>query len=148
MLLKSSPIHIWRENWVLIRVRFFGGCPWRPIDNWEITDPNEAPVFVSYMARLWLGEYFEIKHSMFKFKDDWARDQISSGLQGQPLYLVSSYKGQHWDFSEQKDPLIYYWHLISKWFLFDFSFDFYLIFHLVYNWFTIGLHSNWFKTFA
>ena len=32
--------------------------------------------------------------------------------------------------------------LISKWFLFDFSIDIQLVFHLVYNWFTIGLHSN------
>ena len=135
MLLKSSPIHIWRENWVLIRVRFFGGCPWRPIDIWEIPDPNEAPIFVSYMDRWRLGEYFETKHSMFKFKDDWARDQISIGLQGQPLYLVSSYEGQHWDFSEKKILKFTF----GIWFLNGF----YLIFHLIFNWyfiwFTIGL---------
>ena len=40
MILRSCPIHIWRENWVVIRVRFFGGCPLRPIDIWSLAQSS------------------------------------------------------------------------------------------------------------
>ena len=40
MLLRSSPIHIWRENWGFIRVMFFGGCPLRPIDIWSLAQSS------------------------------------------------------------------------------------------------------------
>ena len=47
-------------------------------------DPNEAPIFVSNMDRGWLQDHFHLKQCMYKFKDGWARHQISIGLQEQP----------------------------------------------------------------
>ena len=134
MLLKSSPIHIWNKNWVFIRVTFFGGCPWRPIDIWEIPNPYEAPIFVSYMDRLWLGEYFETKHSMFQFKYDWnIKYQLVSRDSLFILYLIMR---DRTEIFQNKKILKF---SIGIWFLNGF----YLIFHLIFNWyfiwFTIGL---------
>ena len=84
LLPKPSPIHIWNENGGLIRVRYLPNINWPPWTASKKPDPNEHPIFSSNMDRGWLQEHFHLKQCMYKFKDGWARDQISIGLQKQP----------------------------------------------------------------
>ena len=81
MILKSSPSKIWSKNWVFIRVMYFGGCQWRPIDLWDIPDPNEPPIFVWNMDWGWPQDHFHLKQCRTTLKDGQARDQRPIGLQ-------------------------------------------------------------------
>ena len=54
------------------------------MDSLQKPDPNEHPFFVSNMDRGCLQEHFHLKQCRTTLKDDWARAQISIGLQKQP----------------------------------------------------------------
>ena len=84
LLPKPSPIHIWNENGGLIRVRYLPNINWPPWTASKKPDPNEHPFFVSNMDRGCLQEHFHLKQCRTTLKDDWARAQISIGLQEQP----------------------------------------------------------------
>ena len=90
LLPKPSSIHIWNENGWFIRVRYVPNINWPPWAASKKRDPNVPPIFFSNMDWAWLQDQKHLKEWMYKFKDGWARDQISIGLHGQPLLSSSA----------------------------------------------------------
>ena len=84
MLLRSSPIHIWRENWGFIRVMFFGGCPLRPIDIWSLAQSSLNINMECLVSNYSPSHHLSIYETKMGASLGSGISQISIGLHGQP----------------------------------------------------------------